>query len=440
MSGRGNLASIDRRTLFKLAAGSGAAVGLSACSGTTGVPGSPASSLTYWNLFGGGDGQRMTQMERAYSKKSGSADLKSVTLSWGIPYYTKLAMAIAGGSPPDVAILHLSRMPQFGPSGMLRPFTAADLQTMGLQQNDIAPLLWKKATFGGKLLAVPLDTHPLVLYYNTDVCKKAGLLDGNGQLKPLTGKADVLAAFAAAKKVTGKWGVTFDTQQYTPWRLFWALLAQQGNAMFSADGSRYTLDEQKASEALDFIRGLTHGRQLAPPGRDYTASVALFQAGAAGFHLNGEWEVGTFQAAGLPFDMTLMPQVFAGRQTWADSHSFVIPKGARNVEAALGFIATMLRESLTWAKGGHIPAYTPVRTSSAYQQLTPQSHYAAEINHVAYDPPVWFSGAASPLEDHGNSIAAAVINDQLSAGPGLRELRSFMEDELVLPKPFTEAS
>ena len=65
--------------------------------------------------------------------------------------------------------------------------------------------------------------------------------------------------------------------------------------------------------------------------------------------------------------MTLMPQVFGGRQTWADSHAFIIPAGAKSVDAALRFIATMLRESLTWAKGAHIPAYTPVRTSSAYR-------------------------------------------------------------------------
>ncbi len=430
--------TVDRRGFLRGALGVGAVAALGGCSGAVAetMTGASTAGLTYWNLFGGGDGTRMGEMEQAYRKRPGSADLEAVTLTWGVPYYTKLAMAMAGGSPPDVAILHLSRMPQFGPSNLLRPFREEELARIGVSKDTIAPLLWEGATHDGRLYAVPLDTHPLVLYYNTDVCRKAGLLDADDRLVPIAGKKDLLDAFAAAQKVTGRYGVTFDTQQYSPWRLFWPLVRQQDAQLFSDDGSRYVLDDAAGTAALEFLRGLTHGSQLAPPGRDYAASVALFQAGAAGFHLNGEWEVTTFSQAGLPFDMTLMPQVFDNQLTWADSHSFVIPAGAEHVDAALTFIGAMLRESLTWAKGGHIPAYTPVRTSSKYERLVPQSHYASEIRHVAYDPPVWFSGAASHMEDRANSILAAVINDQLSPRAGLAQLRSSMEGLLALPEPF----
>ena len=296
MSPRVDLPRTDRRNFLRILAGAGAGLAVSGCAGPVAeaVTGKSGAGLTYWNLFGGGDGERMHEMQRAYSHTSGSADLQAVTLTWGIPYYTKLAMAIAGGSPPDVAIMHLSRMPQFGPSGLLRPFTARDLARMNVSQETIAPLLWQKARYGGRLLAVPLDTHPLVLYYNTEVCAKAGLLDGHGRLKSLAGKEQVLAAFAAAKKVTGAYRVTFDTQQYSPWRLFWPMLRQQGARLFSTDGSHYALNESQGKAALEFLRGLTHGENWRRPGRDYAASVALFQSGKAGFHLNGESEVSTF--------------------------------------------------------------------------------------------------------------------------------------------------
>ena len=45
------------------------------------------------------------------------------------------------------------------------------------------------------------------MYYNVDICKKAGLLDASGKLKPLVGPAAVLNAFKAAQKVTGKYGL-----------------------------------------------------------------------------------------------------------------------------------------------------------------------------------------------------------------------------------------
>ena len=42
------------------------------------------------------------------------------------------------------------------------------------------------------------------MYYNVDICKKAGLLDASGKLKPMMGPTGVLNAFKAAQKVTGQ--------------------------------------------------------------------------------------------------------------------------------------------------------------------------------------------------------------------------------------------
>ena len=44
------------------------------------------------------------------------------------------------------------------------------------------------------------------MYYNTDICKKAGLLDKDGSLKSLDGPTALAEALTAAKKVTGAYG------------------------------------------------------------------------------------------------------------------------------------------------------------------------------------------------------------------------------------------
>ena len=56
----------------------------------------------------------------------------------------------------------------------------------------------------GEIYTVPLDTHPQVMFYNTDICKKAGLLEKNGDLKPIQGADGVIDAFKKAKEVTGE--------------------------------------------------------------------------------------------------------------------------------------------------------------------------------------------------------------------------------------------
>ena len=74
----------------------------------------------------------------------------------------------------------------------------------------------------------------------------------------------------------------------------------------------------------------------------------------------------------------------------------------------------MLKDSLVWAHGGHIPAYQPVTQSSAYQQLKPQANYAAEAQYVVYDPPAWFSGSGSQMETEAGGLFQAVMGGQLT--------------------------
>ena len=77
--------------------------------------------VRYWNLFGGGDGVRMVEMQNAFREQHPEINLEAVTLSWGAPYYTKLAMAAAGGRAPEVAVAHLTRLPQYA-EDLLDPF------------------------------------------------------------------------------------------------------------------------------------------------------------------------------------------------------------------------------------------------------------------------------------------------------------------------------
>ena len=139
--------------------------------------GPPKNTLSYWNLLGGGDGVRMVAMENAYQKAHPNVALSAVVLAWGNPYYTKLSLATLGNRPPDVAISHLTRATILARAGLLEPLNETELAPYGLTGGNFTPAAWNMAHTDGTLYAIPLDTHPFVMYYNTDICKKAGLLD-----------------------------------------------------------------------------------------------------------------------------------------------------------------------------------------------------------------------------------------------------------------------
>ena len=198
------------------------------------------------------------------------------------------------------------------------------------------------------------------------------------------------------------------------------------------------LDDSRGVEAASFLRDLSIVSKVTAPATDYNASVALFGDQKAGFFLNGEWEVTTFQTDGIPFSMTLFPQVYDNLDAWSDSHSFVIPHqrstNTDRLDAVMQFISYVEKHAITWAKGGHIPAYLPTVQSTAYQDLEPQAHYHSEADHVVYDPQVWYSGAAGQLETDGGAAFQNVFSGQMTPQEGYARFKSALQ-KLAAQKP-----
>ena len=428
----------SRRTFLKGAAATGLAVAAATSMPARIVQAASTQNLAFWNLFGGGDGARMIQMEKNFANANPGIQVKATTLAWGLPYYTKLTTSTVAGKAPDIAILHMTRLPAYAPSGLLTPLDAGVLAKHGISADKFLPGIWSKGQYEGKTYAIPLDTHPMVMYYNLDICKKAGLLDASGKLKPLVGPSAVLNAFKAAQKVTGKYGLALDSADVMPWRIFSGLYAQLGGTIVSPDGKSVTLDTAKATKVLQFMAELTSSK-VAPSNAVYADSVALFSSGKAAFMLNGEWEVPTFQSAKMNFDMTLFPNVFGSYATQADSHSFVVPHqrnmSSDRLDAILTFIGFMLKDSAVWAQGGHIPSYLPVAASSAYKSLVPQSHYADAAKYVTYDPNAWWSGAASQMETDAGSYFQSVFLGKASPAQAVGQFHADLQKLINTPQP-----
>ncbi len=420
----------------------GATVGAAAALGVV-ATGSPfrggAATVTFWHLFGGGDGERLTKILADIDAEHADSDVRQLILQWGNPYYTKLALAAVGGSPPDVAIVHATRLPSFAPAGLLEELTPELLEPHGLTSDRFLEKPWKSCQSGSRQYAVPLDTHPFVLYYNTELVEQAGLLDGDGRLKPLDGADGLLDACEAVKERTGKSGLIFETRGVTPWRLFLTLYTQLGGPpIIEEGGSRIGMDDDKAIQALEWL-AKPHQRGVAGPDVDYQGSVAFFSNQSAAFALNGEWEVTTYQAMDLPFGMTTVPTFFDRPANQADSHTFVIPRDPNRpkerLDAALTFISRLVNKGLDWSKGGHVPAYRQIFESEAYRKLTPQSDYAAAAERLVFDPLAWYSGSGSNLEYNAGAAFKPVAVGTQSPEQGLRTFRAYLDRMRKTPRP-----
>ena len=438
VAGRPPVRRISRRRFLY---GSAAALGGMALASCSGVPvGGSGNIVHFWNLFGGGDGARLSDMQSNFVKSNPNIELESTTLTWGAPYYTKLSMSTVGGRPPEVAVLHQTRLGAYAPAGLLEPLDPGMLSDYDIGPDKFLPEVLESAKYEGEIYTVPIDTHPQVMFYNTDIVKKAGLLDENGDLKPIKGPDAVIEAFKKAKEVTGEQGVAFaPADAAVPWRIFYTLYGQLGGEVLSPDAKEVVLDQEKAEQAVEFMVELTVGEELTSANQDYPAAVAQFQSGNAGFHWNGEWEVTTFEEAGMPFSIVPFPNIFGNNTVQADRHTFVIPKGvardSRKMDAALTFVSSMMKNSFIWAQGGHIPAYLPVLESEKYKNLKPQSNYAGVADDVVLDPNAWFSGSGSDMETQAAVPLQQAMAGGIKAKEAVDQMRASMQELVDTPSP-----
>jgi multiple sugar transport system substrate-binding protein len=430
---------MSRRQFLAAGGGVALAAALSGCSSpivsslTGGQP--KTADVIFWHLFGGGDGANMATMVKNYQQKS-SQSVEATLLSWGNPYYTKLSLSASSGRPPDVAISHLSRLPLLAQADLLEP-VGDQFGTEGVTQDKFTPAAWKKATVNGTPYAVPLDTHPFVLFYNTSLAKKAGLLNAAGDdLKPMKNSDDFVAALKAMKEANGidfAAVATITADPSTCWRFFLMIYSGLAGSMVSDLGTKVTIDRQAMEETFAFMQSLTQGQKLMPSTATATTSSTLFSQGKVGFLFDGEWQIPTYRdVKTLHFNVVPFPALLGPKPVaYADSHALVIPRSTgrstTRTKNAVSFIKGLLDESRIWAEGGHVPAWLPVQKSKAFRELKPQSNYTEAAFNAVYDPVAWYTGAGSDFQTAMGSVIASVLTGATSPKGGVEAMTASLK-------------
>ncbi|MDO3409998.1 ABC transporter substrate-binding protein [Saccharibacillus sp. CPCC 101409] len=374
-------------------------LGLSACAaggpGTTtntgdgGTAAGEKTTISFWTPFSGGDGEFMTAMIDKFNQENSEIRVEQLA-NKAEDYYTKLQTAIASDQAPDLTVLHSARMPQFVPAGFVTPLDelASEVQ---LDWGEFNPTILDSTVYDEKHYSVPLDTHAIVMYYNKDYLKDAGVLGDDGNPiydKSPEGFTEFLNKIKAAapKDVAPLAQPSVRIDSY--W-MFWGFYNQlKDGGKFYDESGKAELNNPQALQALEYVDSLyTSG--LIPPKID--DAVKLFQDKRAAVLITGVWSTGSFENIdGLDFGVVPMPQIYDQPATWGDSHTLALPKHGKEdpakQKAALTFAKWLADNGEMWAKAGHIPSVTKVLDSQAFKDMPYRSDYAESANFVKYWP------------------------------------------------------
>lgn len=319
--------------------------------------------------------------------------IKTRAIDWGT-YYDQLKTSYAGGTPPDVHVMHRHRVSEFAGLGALADLTD-DLQAYGIDPNDWTQAALDAVTHNGRIVGVPMDLHANLWHVNMDVMAKAGLVEDGRPILP-SSPEEMLAHAKQVKEATGLDYITSDFTEMVGARLVLALLWQQNANIFTAD-NQATINTLEAKRAVDAITQL-FDNELANPETNYADAQQRFLNGEAAILVNGTWVVDFYDAEAkkeeVPLDYYYVadfPTLFEEGATWADSHMWAIPASlkAKNPEVyadAVKVLASIDEHNIDWARTGHMAVRKSVLESETYNNLPHRDEYA-QTSAKATDSP-----------------------------------------------------
>lgn len=370
--------------------------------------------LSFWNGFSGPDGKTMTRMVRQFEKENPDVEVHMQIIPWGT-YYDKLTLALAYGGAPDVFVVQAARFPEFASFHTLRP--VADVFTQSkpaLGAKDFAPVPWRESFYQGTQYALPLDTHPIGLYYNPKLFREAGIVDSQGRAKP---PATLPEFLADAKKLTrdttgegrpDQWGFVL-TNEHTNWLTF---AHQFGGDILTPDGRHGAMSSPGSLAATHLLCDFIIKYKVAPKPEGIDSWLALRQ-GKVGMAMEGIYMLSSLkETTGLEFAGAPVPQFGPNRGVWGGSHLLCEPAGIDPAQArAAGRLMRFLSDhSLDWGLGGQVPARVAVTQSAEFQSQPVQAQFARQIDAVIYDPQVPRANALNQFVDP--AIDAALSGEQ----------------------------
>lgn len=122
------------------------------------------------------------------------------------------------------------------------------------------PSLMENGTTNGKTWGIPFQRSTIVMYYNKDAFRKAGL---DPEKAPKNWKE--LVSMGKKLKTDKQWGLMIPSTGYPYW-MFGALAKQNNQTLMSADGKTTYFDNKNTIEALEFWKDLSVKHHIMPKG------------------------------------------------------------------------------------------------------------------------------------------------------------------------------
>jgi ABC-type sugar transport system, periplasmic component len=270
------------------------------------------------------------------------------------------------------------------------------------------PAFMLNSQTGGKTWGVPFQRSTIVLYWNKELFKEAGL-------DPETPPANWTEQVEFAKKLTkdGQWGIQVPSSGFPYW-LFQAFAIQAGAVLMNQEGNETYYDKPEVIEALEYWVSLSREHKVHPPGivEWGTTPKDFFERKCAMMWTTTGNLTNVRNNAKFPFGVAMLPAGKRRGSPTGGGNFYISSKaGKSEQEAAFKFIqwCTSPERAAQWCVD---TGYVAVRPDSwetpvlkKYVEEFPQAAVARDQLEFA----------VAELSTHENQRVTKALNDGLQA-------------------------
>jgi len=327
--------------------------GLAACSGSSGGDAGSGTVTLDWSFWDQGTTNDSWKALADDVHKSDANLTVKMTMTPFADYFTKLQSQLAAGTTACIVSMQSLRLPAF--KDALEPIGPL-MEKAGFDASEWNEGALKALQVDGQQYAIPYGLSTMLLYYNKDMFKAAGVTEPTNDW--------TTADFEdAAKKVTAATGKPAFGQSFSDLHMFSMLLAYNG-ARPVTDEAKLDLTNAEMKQAFTWYTGLSTNQKVASvpaSSSDVPWGEQQFVAGNVAMAVDGDWNISS-NASDAKFNVGVvaLPQGENGGGTYSANSGFGISKSCEHKEEAAKAIAviTGADAQVAQAEAGTHPART----------------------------------------------------------------------------------
>jgi multiple sugar transport system substrate-binding protein len=364
----------------------------------------------------GAEGEALPDFVAEFEKANPDVEVEVTAIPWDAAH-NKFQTAIAGGNTPDIAMMGTTWMADFADAFATVP---TDFDTSGFFPGSVGT-----THVGDRAAGVPWYVDTRVLYYRTDLAKKAGWSKPPATWDELKQMASDMQAKADATwgiRLPASGGDSFQGTLWMPW----------SNGATLTNGSEWTLDTPEMVEAYEYYQSFfTDG--IANPDVDTAAGAqeAAFIDGSTPMLVDGPFLMGQFKDLGGAefadkFTTALLPTKVSSTSFSGGSNLVVFDEG-ENQSSAWKFAQWLSQPEVqaSWYElTGDLPATETAWQSSALTSDPKLAVFGEQLQDTQAPPATttWVQVAAA-----ADTVLEQMAQGGVTPSEALAELQSKAE-------------